>query len=73
MSEILLLRNLEIGERFIHASARNRKKAHVWKVVGKCEFNSGHGTSTRYCHNLSMGTVGSKSCNLEVLKTDRAI
>jgi hypothetical protein len=59
------LRELAIGDRFIHAYDKSRK--HRFTVVGNCTFNPFHGTSTRNC-KADNGELLSKSCNLKIIK-----
>ena len=62
------LQELKIGDRFIHANVKDKRKAVKWQVSENCEFNHGHGYSTRWCRNLSTGKGDSKSCRLEIIK-----
>lgn len=60
----MTLRELELGDRFRHEAKRGR----FFQVSGKCQFNSGHGTSTRLCWCEHTKKWVSKSCNLKVVK-----
>lgn len=72
MSEKITLRDLQIGDWFIHASAKDRRKAHVFSVAGKPEFNGAAGTATRKCHNITTQTAYlDKKCSLEVIKINQ--
>ena len=62
------LRELKIGDRFIHAKVKDKRSAVRYCVIKRCDFNSGHGTSTRWCMNESSKEAESKSCNLEVVR-----
>lgn len=65
----MTLRELEPGDRFIHAKARNKRIADVFRVIGNPEFNLRAGTATRKCNNLTKLTGGhDKRCSLEVIK-----
>lgn len=62
----MILRELEIGDRFVSASDKMRKVR--YKVVGKREFNLTHIAGTRKCLNETTKQTVSKSCALSVIK-----
>lgn len=64
----MLLRELNIDDRFIHANVKDKRVAVKYRVLRKCEYNGGHGTSTRWCINEKTKEAESKSCNLRVIK-----
>jgi hypothetical protein len=61
------LRDLQIGDKFYPAS-RQLQKSPIYEVIGKLEFNPGHGSATRKCKNLQTKEIESKSGRLEVIK-----
>lgn len=70
MPDKVLLKTLELGDRFIAAS-RYHKRFPVYEVIGKPEFSARHGSSVRECRNLQTLSRESKSCRLEVIKLER--
>jgi hypothetical protein len=66
-SKEVTLKELGIGDRFIRLVDLS-KRTPVYKVLGKPEFNSGHGSATRECKNMHTGQRESKSCRLKVIK-----
>jgi hypothetical protein len=68
----MILRELEPGDKFIHAKSRARYPI-VFVVKGNCTFNRGHGSSTRECWEMPSGSPVSKSCNLKVTKVGVSI
>jgi len=65
-NEIILLKNLEKGERFYPAS--DKKKLNRYEVCSHGIFNARHGTATRKCWNETTKEFESKSGNLKVIK-----
>jgi len=63
----MILRDLQIGERFIAASAKDKQKAERFTVTGEPEFNRAAGTATRKCRSDRGGTFD-KQCRLQVIK-----
>jgi hypothetical protein len=61
------LKELGIADRFIRLADLS-KRTPVYEVLGKPEFNSGHGSATRECKNTHTGQRESKSCRLKVIK-----
>lgn len=68
--EKITLRDLQIGDKFYPASKRD-KATPIYQVHGEPEFNSGHGSATRRCINLSSNYFENKSCRLEVVRTGK--
>lgn len=66
------LKELEPGDIFVHAKSKAKAPA-KFLVLGKCEFNRGHGSSTRMCQNLEKREIESKSCRMEVNKVGESI
>ncbi len=69
----MFLLDLENGDQFV--SARDKKILRdrtVYIVYGNPVFNSGHGSATRNCCKKD-GTIVSKSCLMEVVKTGESI
>lgn len=60
----MTLRELEPNTQFTHEKGHNKS---VYRVLGKCVFNNGHGSSTRVCLNTKTNKTESKSCNLKVI------
>lgn len=61
------LKDLSVGDRFIRVVDLS-KRTPVYQVLGKPEFNAGHGSATRECKNQHTGQRESKSCRLKVIK-----
>jgi hypothetical protein len=68
--EVVTLKDLRIGDRFILAT-QYTKRTPTWKVLGKSEFNAGHGRPTRECCNEVTRKRESKSCRLKVIKLNQ--
>lgn len=66
-SNELTLKDLSIGDRFIRLVDLS-KRTPVYEVLGKPEFNAGHGSATRECKITHSGQRESKSCRLKVIK-----
>lgn len=64
-----LLKELAAGDQFYPAS-KTGKTPPIYEVLGPCLYNFTHGSSTRMCRNLKSKKEVSKSCRLEVVKTD---
>lgn len=60
----ITLKELEIGDRFVPQNG----KYPIFEVIGKPEFNAGHGSSTRICKDEHKKVNVSKSCRLRVIK-----
>jgi hypothetical protein len=61
------LKELDIGDRLIRLVDLSKRNP-VYEVLGKPEFNSGHGSATRECKNMHTGERVSKSCRLKVIQ-----
>lgn len=67
--EVVLLRTLVVGDRFIAASSKGKKNPIRYKVLSdKCEFNAAAGTATKLCMNESTQCYETKQCILKVIK-----
>lgn len=66
MSEVVLLKDLNIGERFCPAS--DKKRINRYEVCSGGIFNARHGTATKKCYNERTKNFESKSGNLKVIK-----
>lgn len=64
----MILRELQIGDRFISARAKDKQKAERFTVRGMPEFNRAAGTATRKCQTDKGGGLVDKQCRLEVIK-----
>ena len=64
----MTLRQLEIGDIFIHASCKD-PHPRKFLVRGNSVFNPGHGRPTRSCIDMKTKKLVGKSCPLEVIKT----
>lgn len=66
--KIVTLRELKPGDRFYPSSQFGKNRLMKYTVKSDCQYNSGHGSSTRICYNTTTGELESKSCNLKVIK-----
>jgi len=64
------LRDLFIGDYFIHYSEKNKRLPIRYRVLDTCAFNLAHGSSTRQCCAVLDGSIKNKSCNLKVIKIE---
>jgi len=63
----MTLRDLQHGDRFIAASAKDKQKAERFTVIGEPAFNRAAGTATRSCRS-DKGGMFDKQCRLAVIK-----
>lgn len=64
----MTLRDLKIGDRFIHAKVKDKRTAEKFKVISKAQFNLSAGTATRQCVSERTRKAENKQCRLEVIK-----
>jgi hypothetical protein len=64
--EIVTLRELSVGDRFVAVSDKKRKNR--YRVTGVPEYNRTHITGTRKCYNETKCQYESKSSGLKVIK-----
>jgi len=64
----MTLGELEINDRF-YPKSKVGKATPIFLVIGEKVFNPRHGSATRMCYDLQHKIQVSKSCRLEVIKT----
>ena len=70
MPDSVLLKTLEIGDRFIPAASYH-KRLPIYEVIGKNEFSIRHGSPIRACKNVTTRVTESKSGRLKVVKLNK--
>lgn len=63
------LGELNIGDRF-YPKSQAGKSTPYFIVLGEPQFNVRHGSPTRMCLNLYTNKEVSKSCRLEIIKSN---